>query len=174
MTPRAQPLGEPVLLDVAGQLLEQLGDGDEVDVGPVHHLHAQGDRQVGLADPRRPEEDHVLPWARKRRVASSLDLLAVDRRLETDVEVRTSSGEPDVLSEPSWGRETLTAAWACNQSRRPNSRNNLPGCQPAWLRGPGARLISSWSSRRRQFIGKGRSPGDRVRQARVSATHHLG
>src|SRR4029450_3925455 len=49
-------------------------------------LEAQADRQVGLADARRPEDDKVLPVLDEVTRAQGLDLLLVERGLVAEVE----------------------------------------------------------------------------------------
>ena len=84
----SQVLGEPILLDVARQLVEQIGDRDEVDVGTVcDGLDAQGHREMRLAHARRTEKDHVLTVCQEAQRGQLLDLFAVDRWLEVEVEI---------------------------------------------------------------------------------------
>ena len=45
-------------------------------------LAADRDRQVRLADPRWPQEDHILPSLDEAELVQALDLLALDARLE--------------------------------------------------------------------------------------------
>ncbi len=68
-----QMVGEPMLLDIAGELIQLVRHGNEVDVGAPwrHGLHAEGHGEMRLAHAPRTEEDHVSPCARKRRVPSS-------------------------------------------------------------------------------------------------------
>ena len=97
VTQRAEPVGQPVLLHVAAELVEQLGDGDEVDVGTLRHsLHAQRHGQVGFPTPRGTQEDDVLAVGDEAQCGELLDPLAIDRGLEGEVEVAQRLDEGEV------------------------------------------------------------------------------
>jgi hypothetical protein len=68
--------------------------GDEVGGGGVVHPPAvlgRGDRQangeMGLSHTRGPEEDHILPPLDEREGVEALELIALDRGLEAEIEV---------------------------------------------------------------------------------------
>src|SRR5207245_9042408 len=79
---------ETVLLHIAGELVEQLWDGDEVNVVAVgDRLHAEGHSEMRLADAWWAEEDDVLAVGEEAQRRQLLDLLAVDGWLKAEVEV---------------------------------------------------------------------------------------
>ena len=96
-------------MDVASELVEELGDGDEVDVVTLGHgLHAERYRQVGLADAGWAKEDDVLAVGEEAQGGEFLDLFAVDRRLKAEVEVgqglvEREVGEPGLGQQPALG-----------------------------------------------------------------------
>ena len=69
---RGDQVGERAVVDTPAAL--RRGDGET-------------DRQVRLADARRPEEDHILPTLDEAELMQTFDLLATHRRLEREVEV---------------------------------------------------------------------------------------
>src|SRR5690606_22276523 len=82
---------EPLLELACGLGLFQAGDevGERAVVDAPAALgcgNRQADGQVGLADPGRAEEDHVLLALHKAQLVQALDLLAPDARLEAEVE----------------------------------------------------------------------------------------
>jgi len=88
MTQRPQMLGDAILLDVARQLVEQIGDRDEVHVGTMRHgLDAERHGEMRLADTRWAEEDHVLAVGQEAQGGQLLDLFAINRGLKVKVEI---------------------------------------------------------------------------------------
>lgn len=88
---RVQFAMQPIAIDGAGELAGQIHGGGEID--PVAHfgyLHAQRDRQMGLAHPGRPQEDQVSPFGKVAARGQLLDQPPVDAGLRGVVEV----GEP--------------------------------------------------------------------------------
>lgn len=71
----------------AGELPEQVGECAEVDTAPcLHRLDAKGDGQVALAGAGRAKEVDDLAATDKAELREGEDAIAVDRRLEAEVE----------------------------------------------------------------------------------------
>jgi hypothetical protein len=107
-----ETLAEAIHLDVVGELVEQFGDGDEVNVMTVRHrLHAERDGEMCLAHPGWSEQDDVLAVSEKAQGRQFLDLLAVDGGLKAEVEVgeRLMKGK---VCESSLGDETALGSTA--------------------------------------------------------------
>src|SRR6266568_8993928 len=75
---------------------DEVGEGAVVDPAPALGTRdREADRQVRLADARRPEEDHVFLALNEAERVEAVDLLALERGLEGEVEVdeRLHGGE---------------------------------------------------------------------------------
>ena len=67
---------------------DQVGERAVVDApAALRRRDGETDRQVRLADARRPEEDHILAALDEAELVQTLDLLAAQRRLKREVEV---------------------------------------------------------------------------------------
>lgn len=87
MPQRPQMLGDPILLDVARQLVDQVGDVEQVDVGPRGR---QPRRRVTTArwvlpTPGEPLRITFSPVREEAQCGELPDLVAVNRRLEMEV-----------------------------------------------------------------------------------------
>ena len=75
-------------MDIAGELVEQLGDCDAVNVVAVgNRLHAQRHSEMCFADARWAKQDDVLAVGQKTQRRQLLDLLAIDGGLKAEVEI---------------------------------------------------------------------------------------
>ena len=67
---------------------DKVGQSTVVDPAPaLSRSDGQADRQMCLADAWRAEEDHVLLARQEAELVEVVDLLALDRGLEREVEV---------------------------------------------------------------------------------------
>ena len=71
---------------------DQVGERAVVDApAALRRGDGETDRQVRLADARRPEEDHILAALDEAELVQALDLLAPQRRLKREVEVAAAA-----------------------------------------------------------------------------------
>ena len=67
---------------------DEIGQSAVVDSAPaLRRRNGKADRQMRLADARRAEEDDVLLTLQEAELVERVDLLALDRGLEAEVEV---------------------------------------------------------------------------------------
>ena len=91
---------QPLFLGGLLQLRHQLLQGQEQDpVTRLRGLHRQGDGQVGLAHPRRPQQQDVLRPAHEPQGGELPHHLGVNGRLEVEVELLQGlqPGQPGLL-----------------------------------------------------------------------------
>ena len=89
MGQHTQPSGELACGLGIGERLDQSGQRAVVDAAAgFGGRDGLADGQMSLADSRRPQEDHVLAATQEPQLVQALDLLALDARLEGEVELR--------------------------------------------------------------------------------------
>ena len=94
---RVQAMVQAIFLGVAVEDVEQVDHGREVDAdGLLDGGHAQGDRQMGLADARRAQEQDVLAVGDEAQGGQLADLALADGGLKGKVELVQGLDEREV------------------------------------------------------------------------------